>query len=143
MKTKHRNAKTKKSPRKKPVAMVGSPNPILAPSSPISEPQPDTEPIAPRPKPQTTAPRLSQYAESLLNRKPKIENQKFPHGWLRTAEVARRFGYSRRNIQRLCEEGFFVHGEEWRQRAPIPGIRQGGIILINPAALRKLEGLDL
>lgn len=102
-------------------------------------------------------PRLSSYAETLINRKSEIENQKraaellagrqppntirhAPDAWLGTAEASRISGYSVRQIQNLCDSGYFLEGEEWKQRTPRPGGRQGGRIRIRASALKKLDG---
>lgn len=97
-------------------------------------------------------PRVSAYAESLLNRKAAglailapvqrtpIKQERWGSEWISTLEASRRTGYSQRHIQSLCEEGFFIAREEWRQRPPIPGRRQGGRLYVAVEALRKLQG---
>ena len=93
-------------------------------------------------------PRLSSYADSLLNRKPAGANQPapedprdrpVPQSWLTTLQVSRRTGYSIRHIQNLCDQGFFREGEDWKQRPPRPGVSRRGRIFINPEALKKLD----
>jgi hypothetical protein len=92
-------------------------------------------------------PRISSYAVSLLNRKSTNANQPsidatdrpVPQSWLTTQQVARRSGYSMRHIQNLCDLGFFLEGEDWKQRSSRPGVSRRGRIYINPAALKKLD----
>jgi hypothetical protein len=95
-------------------------------------------------------PRISSYADSLLNRKsagasqpaPAPEDPRarpVPRSWLTTLQVSLRSGYSVRHIQSLCDNGFFREGEDWKQRPPRPGISRRGRIFINPDALKKLD----
>lgn len=81
---------------------------------------------------------ISTYAQALVNRKSKIENS--IDEWIGTAEAVKLTGYSERTIQRLCDEGFFAPGIDWKQRPPMAGKRQGGRIFILRSALKKLEG---
>lgn len=93
-------------------------------------------------------PRISSYAETLLSRKAAAsgaspdENRKTEEEWITTSEAARLSGYSRRHIRNLCEQGFFAEREEWKQRRPCPGSRQGGIIRIHRDALKKLYDIE-
>lgn len=92
-------------------------------------------------------PRLSSYALSLLDRKSDsaqksagdLQDQVVPTSWLTTRQASRRSGYSIRHIQNLCDLGFFLEGEDWKQRPPRPGVSRRGHIYINPAALKKLD----
>lgn len=93
-------------------------------------------------------PRISSYAVSLLNRKTQNANQNppapadraVPQTWLTTRQVSRQSGYSIRHIQNLCDQGFFLEGDDWKQRAPRPGLERRGRIFINPDSLKKLDG---
>ncbi len=85
---------------------------------------------------------ITPYAERLLTQtgrgqSPSEAPQELKE-WLNTAEAAKLSGYSRRQIQNLCDGGFLVEGEDWKQRKPIPGRRQGGLIRIRRSALQKL-----
>lgn len=96
-------------------------------------------------------PRISSYAVSLLNRKAQGANQNppaaaervVPKTWLTTLQVSRQSGYSIRHIQNLCDQGFFLEGDDWKQRLPRPGVARRGRIFINPDALKKLDGPPL
>ncbi|HLX69148.1 MAG TPA: hypothetical protein VKV04_05920 [Verrucomicrobiae bacterium] len=93
-------------------------------------------------------PRISSYAISLLDRKSAdatqptpddLPDQPIPKSWLTTRQASRRSGYSIRHIQNLCDQGFFLEGEDWKQRPSRPGISRRGHIYINPAAIKKLD----
>lgn len=87
---------------------------------------------------------LSAYAEKLLAKKataaapapPAFD----PSAWIGTSEAARLTGYSKRSIRRLCEEGFWVEGRDWKQRPAKTGEDRGGWIRIARAALSRLDG---
>lgn len=77
--------------------------------------------------------------DQLLNRQSAIGNPQ-SEPWVGTSEAARLSGYSKRHIRRLCDEGFFIEGVDWKQRPARPGLDRGGYIEIRRAALKKLEG---
>lgn len=130
-------------------SQAGKPNSAVRTSIPPARKRQPRKPVLPR---------LSPYAETLINRKAEIENQKraaellaaaqpsnadrqASKDWLSTPEASRISGYSVRQIQNLCDNGFFLEGEEWKQYPPRPGIRRGGIIRIRASALKKLDGI--
>ena len=80
---------------------------------------------------------VTPYAENLIAA---AESRAVDSKWIGTAEAARKTGYSQRRIAALCDEGFFVAGVDWRQRAPKPGLRHGGRKWIRRAALSRLDG---
>jgi len=86
---------------------------------------------------------LTPYALSLMARKDAAaqpaQSVPEPDDFISSEEFARLSGYSRRHIQTLCDEGFFVNGVDFKQRPPKPGSDQGGRIRIRKAALKKLE----
>ena len=83
-------------------------------------------------------PRLTPYAEQLLARSTAPEPP--PSEWITTTVAAKLTNYSIRWITALCDNGFFVEGQEWKQRPACPGFRKGGQIRIKRSALKKLEG---
>lgn len=92
-------------------------------------------------------PRISSYAEALLDRqsstanpKSQLTNAEPSCAWISTTDAARLSGYSIRQIQNLCEQGYFIEGEEWKQRPARHGVSRGGRIFIHPAAMKKLNG---
>lgn len=85
--------------------------------------------------------KLTPYAELLLARAemPAPSYLASDGDWISTALAAKLTGYSQRNIQRLCDEGFFAQGTDWCQRPPRPGARQGGVIWLRRSALKKFD----
>lgn len=81
---------------------------------------------------------LTSYAEQLLAKQ--SQNRAAGPDWIGSAEAARLSGYSPRQIRRLCDEGFFIEGEDWKQRPSKPGRNHAGRIRIRRAALKKLDG---
>ncbi len=85
---------------------------------------------------------ITPYAEQLLVRagriQPPANAARERDNWLTAAEASELSGYSRRQIQNLCDSGFLIEGEDWKQRQPSPGKRQGGLIRIKRTALQKL-----
>ena len=89
--------------------------------------------------PSPPPPRLTPYAEQLLSRTRAPASPPHPSEWITTTTAARLTNYSIRWIIGLCDRGFFVEGQEWKQRPPCPGFRKGGRIWIKRSALKKLE----
>lgn len=87
---------------------------------------------------------LTPYAEQLLARSGASQagnSSLNPCGeWINTRAAAKLTGYSQRQIQSLCDAGFFVEGKEWKQRPATPGTTRPGRILIRQSALKKMEG---
>jgi hypothetical protein len=86
---------------------------------------------------------ITPYAEKLLSRLPRTQSptstsRQHLTEWVNTAEASELSGYSRRQIQTLCDTGFLIEGEDWKQRRPRPGGKQGGLIRIRRSALQKL-----
>ena len=86
------------------------------------------------------AARLTPYADRLLARASTPSTQEPPTEWITTTMAAKLTNYSIRWITSLCGNGFFVKGQEWKQRPPCPGFRKGGQIWIKRSALKKLDG---
>ncbi len=84
-------------------------------------------------------PHLTPYAEHLLSRTHAPSPPDPPAEWITTITAAKLTNFSRRWISGLCDKGFFVEGQEWKQRPPSPGFRSGGMIWIKRSALKKLE----
>ena len=104
---------------------------------------------APAPQPGVAAsksqtPKLTPYAERLLARccasHPAGSSLAPCDEWITTRVAAKLTGYSQRQIQALCDAGFFVAGREWKQRPPTPGTARPGRILVRHSALRKMQG---
>jgi len=85
---------------------------------------------------------ITPYAEQLVARARRIHSPANAacqgEDWLTAAEASKLSGYSRRQIHNLCDSGFLIEGEDWKQRQPSPGKRQGGLIRIRRSALQKL-----
>ena len=89
--------------------------------------------------------RLTPYAEQLLARSGATQagNSSLTIGddeWIPTRVAAKLTGYSQRQIQALCDMGFFVEGKEWRKRSPAPGTDRPGRLWLRHSALKKMEG---
>ena len=102
---------------------------------------PPAEPPA-KDKPTTT---LTPYAEQLLARSGASQAGKpsltlGDDEWVPTRVAAKLTGYSQRQIQALCDMGFFVEGKEWRKRPPAPGTDRPGRLWLRHSALKKMEG---
>jgi hypothetical protein len=83
--------------------------------------------------------RITPYAEQLLARTAAHVSEAPPSEWITTTMAARLTNYSVRWIRGLCDKGFFVEDQDWKQRPPCPGFRNGGQIWIKRSALKKLE----
>jgi hypothetical protein len=89
--------------------------------------------------------KLTPYAEQLLTRSGASQagNSSLTLGgdeWIPTRVAAKLTGYSQRQIQALCDMGFFVEGKEWRKRPPAPGTERPGRLWLRHSALKKMEG---